>query len=495
MFKRISITLLLFTLTSLSKADVTIYKAPKEIQLSSYFVVRVNGINIDLFKSETRYGNDVSFGYFDFSDSVLIEIETLHPAPHSTSWKILPESHKVNYKNVKNGKISFFLKNPDNLTFVVNGDYRGRTLHLFAGEIEETKPQKDTPGVIYFEPGYHEINPSNNYILNLESNQKVYIAGGAVVKGCIHSTNSENIQIFGRGILMQTPDMGNVHGLDIEACSGVTIEGITLTRNQSEGTGFIYKSFNINIADIKVVSPAIWSTYGLSLSNCTNAKITSSFFRSGNDNIAIKGLGNNRTHSSKTVSPESALPNENITIKNCILWSDNNNAIVLGQETLAEYYNNITIKDCDIIFARDEEPIKAAMAIISLHSTDMRNILFDNIRVGTSGQLITVFNTEDIFNLSGSQSWPGSIHDLTFRNITAFGRGNKKIRIHGFNPEKTTNTVSLETIVINGDTLKNGSYYMDINAYTYAITIDGDTIKKPALVEPVDSIEVVPPVL
>ena len=473
----IIILLISFAWINIQSADLILYGKPNKTINKDYSVL-INGKPLPLQTASTRYGNNATFGYLDFSDSIDITITTKNPAPHTTNWLILPLKDSVKYKMVKNGVINFKLHKPSNLTFVVNGDYRGRVLHLFADTLQTTIPKKDSPGLIYFEPGYHEINPGNNNILNLESNQSVYIAGGAIVKGCIHASNAENIKIYGRGILMQDTTMTRARGVDIESCDNVIIEGIIINRNRDNWSGFIYKSDNIIVDGVKVISPAIWSTDGMNLANCKNAVIKNSFFRAGDDNIAIKGLGNHRNHSTAVINPSDALPNENITISNCTFWSDNNNAVVLGQETIAEYYKNITFSDCEVLFVRDEEPIKAALAVISLHATDMSEISFNNFLVGSSGQLITIFNTNEIFRIKGSQHWAGTIHDITFNNIRTYGRGNKNIRIYGWDQNKTIDNITFNNIIVNNDTLSKESAFFDINTYTNNIIVNGDTIKK-----------------
>lgn len=485
MNSKLLLTLLASSILQLTFGIVKTYKAPKEIVLSKDFVVKVNNQAIDIYASRTRYGSNANFGYFDFSDSVIIEVSTKNPAPHSTKWDIIPHKYNISFNEIKNGTIQFALKKPANLTFVIMGDYWGRTLHLFANAMEADPPQKDTPGVIYFEPGYHEINPENNFTLNIESNQKVYIAGGAVVKGILSASNSENIKIYGRGILMQSKDTTLGRGIDIEACNNISIDGIIINRTIPNWSGFIYKSDNITINDLKVISPAIWSCDGINIANSSNANYTNCFFRTGNNCIAIKGLGNDRNYVSSTIEPNTALPNENIHIKDCIFWSDNNNALVLGEQTIAEYYRNISFKNCDILFVRDEEPNKAALSIIALHSTPIENILFENIRVGCSGQLIAVFNTEEIFGNKGSQAWPGNIQNVRFKNIHATDRGSKTIRINGWNNENLVQDIKFDNITLNTDTLSTDSWYLHINEYTKNIIINGDTIKKPTLLEPV----------
>ncbi|MCX6892639.1 MAG: endo-polygalacturonase, partial [Verrucomicrobia bacterium] len=51
------------------------------------------------------------------------------------------------------------------------------------------------PGVKYFGPGWHQAGK-----VEVGSNETVYLAGGAAVKGAIVAQGS-NIRILGRGIL------------------------------------------------------------------------------------------------------------------------------------------------------------------------------------------------------------------------------------------------------------------------------------------------------
>ena len=363
------------------------------------------------------------------------------------------------------------LDQPANLTFVVMGDYQGRTLHLFANPPEEEVPDKNDPDVVWFGPGYHEVGADNDWTIDLKSNQTLYIAGGAYVKGYVNAEKTSNITIAGRGILGQFSDMPRKRSLVFKQVDGLDISGIITNRNFIGWSGVIINSKNINIHDYKVFSTAIWSTDGLNLVNSQNATYSNCFFRCGDDNIAIKGMGASGRGGKHGEDPGSGLPNEKILVEDCIFWSDNNNAVVIGQETKADYYADITFRDCDILFVRDEEPIKAAMAIICNNGTDFRDITFEDIRVGPTGQLITIFFCEVIFGIPGSQQWPGGMENILFRDIKAWGAGSKDIRIEGWDQEKVVDRITLENVVINGEQLTPDSRYLKINPYVTNLTI------------------------
>ena len=467
-----SFILLLVSCTATLAADVITYPAPEGSPRSEDFIVKVNGQRIDLYGSRTRYASTATFGYFDFTGEVELEITTANPAPHTTEWQIIPESYHVEHTQVKNGTIRCTIHQPMNLTFVVVGDYWGNTLHLFAGMPMHETPTAEDTNVIYFGPGYHEIGKDHNYTIHLKDNQTLYLAGGAYVKAFVEADSAKNIKITGRGILGQFADMPRTRSITLTNCDGVDINGIITNRNRDGWSGVIINSENIHIHDYKVVSPPIWSTDGMNLVNSSNAHYSNCFFRAADDNIAIKGMGASGKGRNNDEDPNTGKPNENILVENCIFWSDNNNGVVIGQETKASYYKNITFRNCDFLFVRDEEPIKAAMAIICNNGTYFNEITFDNIRVGPSGQLITMFFCEEIFQIPGNQKWPGQMKNITFSNIDATGSGSKIIRLNGWGNQKTIDSVLLKNISINGENITNDSRYLKTNSFVTNLLIE-----------------------
>ena len=96
--------------------------------------------------------------------------------------------------NVNGNELTFSIDGPHNLYIEINDLPH---LAIFANPLEEKTPTQDTPEVLYFGQGVHDVGN-----INLQSNQTVYIACGAVVNANVRGANVENIRILGRGCLI-----------------------------------------------------------------------------------------------------------------------------------------------------------------------------------------------------------------------------------------------------------------------------------------------------
>ena len=89
--------------------------------------------------------------------------------------------------------MTFTLDRPVNLSIEVNDDIF-HNLHLFANPVDKNKPKKTKDkNLIYFASGVHNL-PGDS--LMVESGKTGYIAGGAVVYGCIYARDVEIVHMF-----------------------------------------------------------------------------------------------------------------------------------------------------------------------------------------------------------------------------------------------------------------------------------------------------------
>ncbi len=170
---------------------------------------------------------------------------------------IRPLSLQLN-PGVVAGELHFTIgKQPCQVT-VEPGGQRLHPLHLFINPPEQDPPTAATPEVVYFGPGYHEIDSGK-----LRDGQTVYIAGGAVLElrpdpagsraapsdhfydlpiyrgpALLDARDKKRITIRGRGILscrraLETGQRSDL--LDLGGCQDLRLEGIVLRESGSVG--------------------------------------------------------------------------------------------------------------------------------------------------------------------------------------------------------------------------------------------------------------------
>ncbi len=239
-------------------ASLHVYPAPAGAPLCTDFEIAVDGQKLDLYASATRYGNNASFGYFDFEGRIQIDVHLTFGAYLSNSLRILPESLGLTPDTRGDFDFSFTLERPAHLTMIVNGDYHGRVLHLFADAPDTDRPSPDDAGVVYFGPGYHLL-PGEKNELRIESGQTVYLAGGAYVFGRLTAEHAEEIAIGGRGVLAydRPASRGSQITLDLIDCARVRIAGIIVNRTAGSWTGLLTRCTDVTIDNVKICSTAI----------------------------------------------------------------------------------------------------------------------------------------------------------------------------------------------------------------------------------------------
>ena len=108
---------------------------------------------------------------------------------------VRPFSAQVNVR-FKDSIIQLRIEKPQQLSIELNGSLKN-PLFLFANAPDLNKPSKSNKDVVFFEAG--KIHYPG--IIEMKSNQTLYIEGGAVVVGVIKAKDADNIRIAGRGVI------------------------------------------------------------------------------------------------------------------------------------------------------------------------------------------------------------------------------------------------------------------------------------------------------
>ena len=434
---------------------VNVYEKPDampEKYSSSDFQVQAGGLDIPVYVSgNNAWGNPVSYGTFESTGPVEIQISAQVPF---TDYALLPESLGLSGQRAGN-KVTFTAQPGTDITFLPDRNYNGRVLHLFVREPLTDIPDIQSDQVIHYGPGYYDL--SGRPPLMLRTGQTLYLEGGAVLRGRVLVQDADHVTICGPGILLNdyvSQDSYDGVAVALKNANDVTVRDITVIRDMNSWISFMWKCSNVTVKNYKAINARYASSDGFNVANCQGVLFDGSFIHSCDDSVAIKGTGNNGYNPAE--DPSQALPTSNITYQNSQLWSDANNAIGIGAETQAGYFDQIRFQNIDILRNYDDLNYpdqlteRSAINICALNATQIQNVTFEDIRVEKAKRLINI-TMEDSFwfgSLAGNWQWPGSIQNVTYRNITSKSDGSNQIRISGHDSNHLISDIHFENIKI-----------------------------------------------
>ena len=436
-----------------SVAKIVTYPAPAGEVSSSDYQVQVADQKIDTYMARVLdppfagkrwdFGGPYSFANFDMSGSVVVRITSKRSLRNVV---IRPQSYCIKPTLVNDHTLTLTLDRP--LKFSVEPDGKKAPLLLFANPIETDSYKAGDEGIVYFGPGIHKPEK-----IVMESNQTLYLAGGAVVKAEV-LVKGTNILICGRGILdgsdwqWRTGPVGNL--IAIRNSTDVEINGITL-RGSSHWSIVPKNSKRITVRNVKLCNSRVQNDDGINPCNSQDVLITDCFIRSDDDCIALKGLDFSAANSNV----------EQITVENSTLWCDRARIFLLGHESRAAFMRNITIRNLDIIHF-------TMTPFLLEPGEDMRleNITIEDIRMHGEGQREFI-RLRPVVNQYMRKKVPGFIRNVQFKNITLDGQpGDYLVQLEGADPEHNVRDITFENVSIAGVKLEKESKQMRIGKHT-----------------------------
>ncbi|WP_316823912.1 glycoside hydrolase family 28 protein [Pedobacter miscanthi] len=215
--------------------------------------------------------------------------------------------------------------------------------------------------------------------------------------------------------------------INLFGCEGVTVKNVTL-KNSACWVECYNKCRNVNIDSIRVESRAFWNNDGIDIVDCTDFKVSNSYFNSSDDGICLKSL-----------DPDAA--NQNILIENNSMTTDAS-GIKFGTASLGGF-KNIRILNNKIFDTN--------RSAIALEAVD--GAVIDHIEVnGLQGRNIG----NAIFLRAGARKGKrkGTLQNVSIQNVDVEIRREKNplkempgIVIGGM-PDQIITNVKLKNIVI-----------------------------------------------
>jgi len=368
--------LIVFALISAScqQSGPVVYNAPEKEKKSDDFAMTVNDKPVFVYQARVSkfpinqvwpgYQRPVnqtelaSFAYFDLNGEVEIKINS---SKEIKTLNIRPTEYGI--KPTITGKvITIKISKPMQFTVEVNGYHKA--MHIFANPVEKFNIDKSDPKVHYFGPGIHEAG-----VIEVKTNETVFIDGGAIVYGRINSQNARNIKIIGRGILDASKIERNKgpHMVNLVHVVNATISGIIL-RDAHIWALTTTSCDSVTIDQIKMIGLWRYNSDGIDIVNCSNMSIRNSFIRAFDDNIVIRGSRGPYNEGFKMI--------ENIKVDSCVLWNDWGRALEIGANTVIDTIKNITFSNCHI-----PHFTSVAMDIQNCDRGTVKDVYFKNISI------------------------------------------------------------------------------------------------------------------
>jgi hypothetical protein len=388
-------------------AGVQIYPSPAVIQPANHYRVEISDGGpfqaVFVYRSGAQRSSnahdEAAFAPFAFSGVVKVRVTKLD-GPEPRMCQVLPSSRQITAQ-VSGRSATFELSRPGQFSVEFDGQNGNvfSPMLVFADPPETAVPKRGDPGVVWFGPGVHEV-PGGE--LRLTTGQTVYLAPGAVVYGRILG-RGDNIRILGRGILsgehVTWADDNERHRnrklCDLEGPSNDTlVDGPTFIDSPSyiltlHGSRHVVRNF-------KCIG-WYFNTDGIGTGG--HSLIEDCFLMCNDD--ALK------------------LYHSDTTVRRCTIWQLENGAAFQISWNMNSDNSGFHVSDCDVIHTEHRWKANNTAVFGAVHGGRgrMSDYVFENIRIENSP--LRLWNvTLQPNDFSGGVKQPGSIANLTFRNIT-----------------------------------------------------------------------------
>lgn len=436
---------------STTPRTLDVYPPPAGLEPSPEYRVEVSQdgrwresfVYLSAAKWRTNKVEDTAWTTFAFDSRVTVRVTKLNGGFRSC--KILPASRCV-HPRAQGNAVTFALDRPAKLSVEFDDSAKTHPLLIFADPPETDVPARDAENVVWFGPGVHEL-PGGQ--LEMRPGQTVYLAGGAFVRGRILGQGAKGARILGRGILSgdllsPTDPAGKKgeHFVVLRASDDVLVDGPTLADSPH---------FNLTIAGKRAV--------------VRNVKMISWWF--GTDGVGIQSHGLVEDCFFKVNDDAVKLYHDDTTVRRCVIWQMENGAPFQISWNMPGSNSCFRVSDCDIIrvehsWKNDNEAVFCAIHGGSGHMSDY---VFEDIRIESARwRLVSLITQTNEFARGVTE--PGTISDVTFRNITADGPFALPSRLRGFGPRSRIDGIVFDHVRVGGRTLGSLADNFDVDTNT-----------------------------
>lgn len=440
-------------------AQVVTYPAPADEVYADDYRVEVNGRPLDVYRAETQYfDKKYFFASFDFSGEVTVRVTSTQSLERVA---ILPERSGVRPKLERPNALTFTSRQP--FRVAIERDGRNSPLLLFGNPLEPDQPRPVDTNVVYFGPGVHK--PVK---VRLTDNQTLYVAGGAVVKGCVEARGT-NITVRGRGILdgNDYPHLKGPAGfmLNLASCKNLVVRDV-IVRGAWTWAVVPVGCDGVLIDNVKICGSRVLNDDGIDVVNSSHVTIRNCFIRTQDDCIAIKGLdGRGRKACEKML------------IESCEFWTDVANIFRVGYECEAEEMRGLVSRDIDVLHtsihyrAPKEFWCNTVFFLQPSGDMPMRDMRFEDIRIHADEYQTVLILAKPMVCGAGGKKYTsaGRLSDCVFKNIEVTGndaRFGGEVCVVGADEQRTVENLTFENVRRFGKPVSESAPAVTVGAHT-----------------------------
>lgn len=370
---------------------------------------------------------------------------------------VFPSSAGIKAEVSSDGKtVTFVITEPRQVCAVFDGDM-DKPLCVFADPAQENPPTGPADGMIYFGPGVHY--PGN---ISIQSNQTVYIAGGAHVYGQVVAPEvgeCVGIKVLGRGVLDGHNLLINAHAmamLQLPQCTEFLVEGIT-TVDSPQYQIFSWAPNNI----IRWAKAIAWGFTTDGWGSGSYSITEHCFYKVNDDSSKLFFTGN--------------------VFKNNVYWQMENGCPLMMSWNTDTNVGFISALDNDIIAHEKTQNDVVDGIICAAHggTGNLNNYLLDGLRIDNAVWALTSIDL--VGNEWAASGSIGNISTVLLRNVNAalpFSASPDRVfQLLGNSTRSWTDTVVYDNVTIAGKPISLedvkpgiGPFVADVSVCTGCVT-------------------------
>ncbi|HWI85401.1 MAG TPA: hypothetical protein VNT42_03640 [Sphingomonas sp.] len=415
-----------------------VYDVPRELLYSAHnddYTVRVRTPGSawrSLYEYRIRVDADTlqnaTLVYFDFAGKVEIEVEKNNG--NFAKADLLPARPGI--RMVRTGQLlRITLDRPERFSIQFDDD-RLHNLHILAGAVAVDKPADDH--AIYFGPGLH-VPPAGSDRFPVKSGDRIYLAGGAVLRGSFALGHVRDVKISGRGLLYNPGS-----AIDLDGASNVEIRDLIVVNDEVHDAARVMNirnSENVFVGEISGFTSGRWSD-GINISTSRHVKVDGGYLRVSDDGVVVYAVTDCPICGSRPIPsvgpPGAVAPADtfDIKVRNLTIWNDVAHALFIshfGDPNAPRTISDISFEKIDVVNFDEDDPMwDGVMAIYSGNATLIKKVSFSDIAVerieeGRLFNFVAGRSMQTILSAQANKAPGRGIESLSLRNITYTGAG------------------------------------------------------------------------